>query len=83
MSAKKDKTKSQTFEEALKDLEEIVQVLEKGDQPLEIAIKKFEEGIRLSNLCSSKLDETEKKITMLVQDSNGDFVEKPFKIKSE
>jgi exodeoxyribonuclease VII small subunit len=67
-----------TFEQALKQLEQIVQDLESGDMALEKAIKKFEEGIQLSKFCSRKLDETEKKITTLMQDSDGQLTEIPF-----
>ncbi len=67
-----------TFEESLKKLEHIVEELESGDLPLEKAIKVFEEGIKLSNLCSEKLDETEKKIELLVKDNNGNLTRKPF-----
>jgi exodeoxyribonuclease VII small subunit len=67
-----------TFEQAMKQLEKIVQDLESGDMPLEKAIKKFEEGIQLSKFCSQKLDETEKKITILMQEPNGKVSEQPF-----
>ena len=66
------------FEQALKQLEQIVQELESGDMPLEKAIKKFEEGIQLSKFCNQKLDESEKKVTLLLQDSAGDVSETPF-----
>lgn len=59
------------FEKSMKQLEQIVQELESGDLSLEKAIKKFEDGVRLSKLCSKQLDETEKKVTMLLQDQNG------------
>ena len=68
----------QTFEKAMKKLEQIVHELESGDQPLEEAVKKFEEGIKLSGYCSEKLDETEKKINILLKDQKGDLFEKPF-----
>ncbi len=71
-----------TFEQSMKKLEQIVQELESGDLPLEDAMKKFEEGIKLSNQCSEKLDETEKKITLLLQDQKGDVLEKPFESDS-
>ncbi|MBC8200331.1 MAG: exodeoxyribonuclease VII small subunit [Desulfobacterales bacterium] len=67
-----------TFEKAMKQLEQIVQELESGDLPLEKAIKKFEEGIGLTKFCSEKLDETEKRITMLLRDQEGNISEKPF-----
>jgi exodeoxyribonuclease VII small subunit len=68
----------QSFEQAMKQLEEIVQELESIDLPLEKAIKKFEEGVKLSKFCSETLDETEKKIAILLKDQNGQFIEKPF-----
>ena len=72
----------QTFEEAMKQLEEIVQELESGDLPLEKAILKYEEGVRLSRFCSEKLDETEKRITIL-QNQEGNVLEKPFMQENE
>lgn len=71
-----------TFEQSMKKLEQIVQELESADLPLEEAMKKFEEGIKLSSLCSEKLDETEKKITLLLQDQKGNVLEKPFESDS-
>ncbi len=73
----------QTFEKAMKKLELIVQQLESGDQPLEDAVKKFEEGVKLSKFCSEKLDETEKRITILLKDQTGNLFEKPFTSESE
>ena len=59
------------FEMAMKQLEKIVQDLETGDMPLEKPINKFEEGIQISKYCSEKLDASEKKITLLMRDSDG------------
>jgi exodeoxyribonuclease VII small subunit len=72
-----------TFEQAMKQLEQIVQDLESGDLPLEKGIKKFEEGIQLSKFCSKKLDETEKRITILMQDPDGELSEAPFSGKND
>ena len=72
-----------TFEQSMKQLERIVQELEDGDLPLEKAIKKFEEGIKLTKLCSEKLDETENKISILLKDSEGEIAEKPFIAQDE
>ena len=67
------------FEMAMKQLEQIVQDLETGDMPLEKAIKKFEEGIQISKYCSEKLNASEKKITLLMRDSDGEKIsEIPF-----
>jgi exodeoxyribonuclease VII small subunit len=67
-----------TIEQAMKQLEQIVQDLESGDMPLEKAIKTFEEGVQLSKFCSQKLDETEKRITILMQNSDDKISEVPF-----
>lgn len=63
-----------TFEAALKQLEEIVQKLEKGDLPLEESLTLYEEGIRLSRLCHAKLEEAEGKIEMLMKNAKGEPV---------
>lgn len=68
---------TQTFEKAMKQLEKIVQDLENGELPLEKTIKKFEEGIALSQFCSKKLEETEAKIKKLVKDQDGKIHEDP------
>jgi exodeoxyribonuclease VII small subunit len=71
----------QTFESAMKQLEQIAQELEAGELSLEMAMKKFEEGIQLSKFCSKKLDETERRIAILLQDSDGSVQEVPFEDK--
>jgi len=70
--------KQQTFENAMESLETIVQELESGDLALEKAMQRFEEGIKLSKFCSAKLDETEKKITLLTGNADGTALETPF-----
>ena len=68
----------QTYESAMKQLEQIAQELETGELSLELAMKKFEEGIQLSRFCTKKLDETEQRITVLLQDSDVSVQEVPF-----
>ena len=67
----------------MQQLEQIVQDLESGDLPLEKAIKRFEEGIKLSKYCNAKLDESEKRITILTQDTSGSVSEIPFEENSD
>lgn len=55
-----------TFEQSLKELEQVVLELEKGDLTLDKAIASFEKGIELSKECGKKLDEAEKRINILV-----------------
>ncbi|MBF0103218.1 MAG: exodeoxyribonuclease VII small subunit, partial [Desulfobacterales bacterium] len=60
-----------TFEDSLAQLEQIVQELESGSLPLENALKKFEDGMKLSQFCEQKLDEIQKKVTLLIQHQDG------------
>lgn len=62
----------------MQQLEQIVQELESGDLPLEKAIRKFEEGIRLTRFCTEKLDETEKRVTLLMEGADNQVTEEPF-----
>jgi exodeoxyribonuclease VII small subunit len=72
----------QTFENAMKRLETIVQELESGDLVLDDALKKFQEGVKLSKFCSRKLDETEKKVSVLLKDEEGNVRQEPFSPES-
>jgi exodeoxyribonuclease VII small subunit len=72
----------QTFESAMKRLGAIVQELESGDLTLDEALKKFQEGIKLSRFCSQRLDETEKKVSILLKDEEGKVREAPFSPES-
>lgn len=60
-----------TFEEQLKQLETIVDQLERGDLPLEDSIKLFEEGVRLSNACKEELEAAEGKVQILLKQKDG------------
>jgi exodeoxyribonuclease VII small subunit len=59
------------FEDALEKLEDIVRKMEAGDLSLDEALKSFEEGIKLIRFCSSKLEETERRVEMLLEKENG------------
>ena len=72
----------QTFESTVKRLESIVHELESGDLTLDEALKKFQEGVKLSKLCSNKLDETEKKVSILLKDEEGNVRVEPFQDES-
>jgi exodeoxyribonuclease VII small subunit len=69
-----DKAEAPKFEAALERLEQIVQKLERGELPLEESLVLYEEGIRLSRLCHSKLEEAEGRIEVLMKDARGDLV---------
>jgi exodeoxyribonuclease VII small subunit len=61
------------FEDAILRLEEIIKELEDENIPLDEAMKKFEEGIKLSKYCVEKLNEAEKKIEELTRTENGEL----------
>jgi exodeoxyribonuclease VII small subunit len=66
------------FEEALQELETIVQRLEDGNLTLDESLSLFEEGIKLSRLCSQRLEEAEKKVEILLKNENGSLSRQPF-----
>ncbi len=70
------------FEEALKKLEKIVQSLEDGDIPLDEALEKYEEGIRLSKTCAKKLEAAKKKVEILLKNEDGSVDIKEFDEKT-
>ncbi len=70
------------FEECLQRLEKLVEELEKGNVPLEQAIRLFEEGVKLSNSCRQELEAAEGKVEILLK-QNGKLQPEPFEPSSE
>lgn len=64
---------AKTFEESLDQLEAIVRKLEDGDLPLEESLELFEKGVKLSRECKERLVRAERRIEVLMKDSNGDL----------
>lgn len=58
--------KTLSFEEAMNQLEQIVDRLEEGDVPLEEAIAIYKEGMELSKLCHDKLKSVEEQLTQII-----------------
>ncbi len=58
-----------TFEQAMEQLEEIVQLLERGEAPLEQSIELYKKGMELSALCKGQLERAEKQIMTVVQEN--------------
>lgn len=73
-----EEVKEINFEETMKELEEVVQKLENGELNLDESIKEFEKGMELSKSASKYLEDAEKKITILVKDSEGNLEEQDF-----
>lgn len=62
---------SKSFEESLKELEQIVTQLEEGDLALEDSLKLFEDGVRLSRECRERLTAAERRIEVLMKEADG------------
>lgn len=64
--------KNFNLEKSLADLEALVEELEGGDLPLDKAMKKFEEGIKLTRGCQAALKDAEQKVEILMKTAGGD-----------
>ena len=76
--ARKTTPKTVNFEKSLKQLEALVEKLEKGELSLEESLKQFEQGIKLTRECRHALQSAEQKISVLSQDGK-DWVETDLK----
>lgn len=65
------------FEETMQKLEQITAELEKGKLTLDESVKKFEEGIKLSKECNKILEDSEKRINILINE-DGNITEDNF-----
>ena len=68
---------SGSFESSLERLEAIVDRLEEGDLPLEASLDAFEDGVALAGRCAAELEQTERRIEVLVEEG-GHWVTRPF-----
>ena len=73
--------KTVNLEKAISDLEALVEELESGDLSLEKAMKKFEEGIKLTRGCQAALKEAEQKVEILLKNAGGEEALDDFEIE--
>lgn len=69
--------KELSFEEAMVRLEEIVDSLESGEFSLEESLKLYEEGVKLINICNSKIEKVEASVKILLN-KDGELLEEDF-----
>ncbi|UOQ93695.1 exodeoxyribonuclease VII small subunit [Halobacillus shinanisalinarum] len=69
-----------TFEQAMEQLEELVEKLEAGDVPLEKAIQYYQDGMKLSKLCNEKLGRVEEQMQQVLNE-HGEFV--PYEVQED
>ena len=69
------------FEKAIQRLEKIVDDLEKGELDIDKSLEIFEEGIKMSRICSKKLNEAEAKIEKLTRNQKGELITELFPLE--
>jgi len=71
------------FEKAVQRLEKIVDDLEKGELDIDKSLEMFEEGIKMSRICSKKLNEAEAKIEKLTRNQKGELITELFPVEDD
>ena len=71
-------TKDVKFEDSLKALEKIVEELEKGNLSLDVSLKKYEEGVKLAQQLSKRLEQAQKRVEVLMRGADGKLEAKAF-----
>lgn len=72
--------KDMTFEKAMKQLENIVEKLEQGDVEIEKALEYYQEGMKLSKICTNKLTYVQDKMVQII-DEQGETL--PFEVQED
>ena len=67
------------FESHLKELEQLVERMERGDQTLEQSLKDFERGVALTRTCEKALRRAEQRVEQLVR-KHGELKLEPFAV---
>jgi exodeoxyribonuclease VII small subunit len=78
-----EKMKELSFENALSELEGVVEKMEEGNLKLNESLALFEKGVKLAKFLREELDKAEKKIEILVKDEKGEVSPEPFELKGE
>ena len=73
--------KEMNFEELMQKLESITTKLEKENLNLDESVKLFEEGMKISKECNEKLENAEKRITILLNDGENNLSEEDFVVE--
>jgi exodeoxyribonuclease VII small subunit len=74
-TSKAEKTPALDFETAMRDLEELVERLERGDLPLEESLAAFERGVMLTRACQTALKDAEQKVEILLKKAGEPAIE--------
>ena len=75
--------KTVNLEKSLSDLEALIEELEGGELPLDQAMKKFEEGIKLTRGCQATLKDAEQKVEILLKSAGGEDLLQDFESEED
>jgi len=78
---KKDSLDEISFEDALEKLEMIVKQLERGELSLDESLGNFSEGVTLSKLCVSKLNDAQQQMDKILVEDQGKIIESPLQLQ--
>ena len=70
-----DQDNKLTFEEGMKELEKILSKLESDQTPLEEMVDLYEKANKITEICKSRLDQANQRMTKLIKNDNGDLQE--------
>lgn len=71
------------LEKSLEQLESLIDELESGDLPLDTAMKKFEEGVKLTRSCQSALKDAEQRVEILLKSAGGEDALEDFDVEGQ
>ena len=72
--------RKQTFEESLRELEQIVAKIESGELSLDACLDEYEKGIKLADFCARELDSARKRIEKLKKTTQGEYITEPLDV---
>ena len=70
-----DQNNKLTFEEGMKELEKILSKLESDQTPLEEMVDLYDKANKITEICKSRLDQANQRMTKLIKNDNGDLQE--------
>ena len=68
-----------TYEKAMAQLKELTNQLESGELTLDESLEVYSKAVQLIKLCNKKLQDTQKQMTVLIENFEGEMKEVPFK----
>ena len=71
--------KNMTYENAMAELKKLSDELESGELTLDESLEVYAKAVELIKICNKKLQDTQKQMTVLIENFEGEMKEVPFK----